>query len=92
MEIEPNQAQKEGEMMKEVRWLRYFEIHPGLAGECDALLASDESDQWESGIKCSERAQVNVTFNSGYEQRTCHHHYIIWTAFPDREIQGTPIN
>ena len=77
--------------MKEVRWLRYFEIHPGLAGKCVAELASDEMDKWESGHKCQEKAQVEITFNSGKIQRTCHHHYVTRTAFPDREIQGNPL-
>ena len=92
VEIETNQAQKEGEMMKEGRWLTEKELHPGLAGKCEAELASDEMDQWESGIKCSKVAQVQITFNSGMIQRTCQHHYVTRTAFPDREIQGTPIN
>ena len=77
--------------MKEVRWLRYFEINPGLAGKCVAELASDEMDKWESGHKCQEKAQVEITFNSGKIQRTCHHHYVTRTAFPDREIQGNPL-
>ena len=83
---------KKGEIMKEVRWLTEKELHPGLAGKCDAELASDEMDQWELGIKCSKMAEVHITFNSGNEQRTCHHHYITRTAFPDREIQGTPVH
>ena len=43
--------------MKEVRWLTEKELHPGLAGKCEAELASDEMDQWESGIKCSKMAE-----------------------------------
>ena len=77
--------------MNEVRWLTEQELHPGLAGQCEAELASDEMDKWESGVKCSAKAQVQITFNSGKIQRTCHHHYITRTAFPDREIQGNPL-
>ena len=76
---------EEVETMKEVRWLA--EVNT----QCEAELASDEMDQWKSGIKCSKMAQVQIIFNSGMFQRTCHHHYITRTAFPERKIQGTPI-
>ena len=68
--------------MKKVIWLT------DLNSPCEAFLASDETPDVSAMVPCMANAQVQITFNSGFTGKHCHHHYITRTAFPDREIQG----
>jgi hypothetical protein len=66
--------------MEIVQWLTKKNI------PCEVELASDEMDRWESGVKCSEMAQVHITYAKLKDQNTCYHHYITRTAQPIPEL------
>jgi len=57
--------------------------------QCESFLSyPDETSDPEDFSTCSAPAEVKLAFKDGQIKHECYHHYIMWTATPDRLIEA----